>query len=134
GEGHLHDVLVGLAGAEDAVVLPHRNPAPLPRLDHVGIGLLDQASDPGKRLAPPIAQFPDPLVDQLGRRLSVLRPALPHDAPRFPLLFCPGRAEQEPACNASRPRYGIQPGSSDACVIQRAISSSSSSSSSWMWT
>src|SRR4051812_20543678 len=35
GEGQLHDRLVGLPGADDAVVLPHRNPSPLPLLDHV---------------------------------------------------------------------------------------------------
>jgi hypothetical protein len=32
--------LVSLAGADDAGVLPHRNPAPLQRLDHIGIGCL----------------------------------------------------------------------------------------------
>ncbi len=43
GEGHLHDGLVGLAGADDAAARPHRNAAPLPLLDHVGVGLLDEA-------------------------------------------------------------------------------------------
>ena len=42
GEGQLHDGLVGLAGADDAGVLPHRHAAPLPFLDHVGAGLLDE--------------------------------------------------------------------------------------------
>src|ERR1700721_55554 len=32
-EGHLDDVLVGLAGADDAGVRPHRDAAPLPLLD-----------------------------------------------------------------------------------------------------
>src|SRR5689334_702551 len=35
GEGQLHDRLVRFAGADDAVVLPHRHAAPLPCLDHL---------------------------------------------------------------------------------------------------
>src|SRR3954469_3035299 len=35
GKRHLHDRLVGLAGADDAVMLPHRHAAPLPLLDDV---------------------------------------------------------------------------------------------------
>src|SRR5947207_7929054 len=64
GEGQLHDSLVRLAGADDAGVLPHRNPSPLPHLDHVGEGLLDESSDPGERLAPPITQLTDSLTDK----------------------------------------------------------------------
>src|ERR1700753_3806531 len=30
GEGHLHDLLVGLSGTDDSAVRPHRNPSPLP--------------------------------------------------------------------------------------------------------
>src|SRR6202521_5818663 len=30
GEGHLHDILVRLTGAENSGVRPHRNPSPLP--------------------------------------------------------------------------------------------------------
>src|SRR3979490_3508419 len=41
GEGQLHDALVRLTGADDAGVLPHRNPSPLPLLDHFRAGLLD---------------------------------------------------------------------------------------------
>jgi hypothetical protein len=41
GEGHLHDVLVSLACADQSVVRPHRNPSPLPLLDDFGIGFLD---------------------------------------------------------------------------------------------
>src|SRR6185312_13935950 len=32
-KGQLHDGLVRLAGANDAIVLPHRNPPPLPLFD-----------------------------------------------------------------------------------------------------
>src|SRR3979490_3102844 len=47
GEGHLHGILVRLTGADDAGVRPHRNASPLPLLDHFGVGLPDENSDPG---------------------------------------------------------------------------------------
>src|SRR5262249_8491025 len=87
GERHLHHVLVRLAGADQSVVRPHRNPSPLPLLDHVGVGLLDQCAELGEHLAPPVAQLLDPLVYQLRRRLSFLGPALPHDVSFFPFLL-----------------------------------------------
>src|ERR1700719_632139 len=55
GEGHLHDVLVSLACADQSVVRPHRNPSPLPLLDDFGIGFLDQGPEPAEHLAPPVA-------------------------------------------------------------------------------
>src|ERR1044071_4208383 len=58
GEGRLHDVLVGLAGADDAVVLPDRDPAPLPCLDNVGVRFVDDGSDTGERLAAPVRRLP----------------------------------------------------------------------------
>ncbi len=72
GESQLHFVFVGLAGADDAVVLPHRNPervrrfSPLHRLDHVGIGLFDEFADPRQRLVAPVVQRLDARVDQAG--------------------------------------------------------------------
>ncbi len=69
GEGHLHDILVRLTGADYSGVRPHRNPAPLPLLDHFGIGLLDENSDPSERLAPPITQLLDSRIDQLRGRV-----------------------------------------------------------------
>src|SRR5262249_39896016 len=66
---HLDDALVGLAGAEDAVVLPDRNAAPLPLLDDSGIGFLDEGANAGERLAAPVAELLDSCVDQAGRRL-----------------------------------------------------------------
>src|SRR6266571_6209319 len=53
GKGQLNDVLVRLAGADQTVVRPHRN-APLPLLDHLGVGLLDQYAEMGEHLAPPV--------------------------------------------------------------------------------
>ena len=40
--------LVGLAGADDAGVGPDRDPAPLPLLDHLGVGLLHRARGRGR--------------------------------------------------------------------------------------
>src|SRR5438105_12214159 len=80
GEGHLHDLLVRLTGADDSGVLPHRNPSPLPLLDHFGVGLLDETSDPSERLAPPITQLLDSRIDQLrgrGSSFPSFEPLLP---------------------------------------------------------
>src|SRR2546426_3994525 len=56
GEGHFHGILVRLAGADHSGVRPHRNPSPLPPLDHFGVGPFDENSDPSERLAPPITR------------------------------------------------------------------------------
>src|SRR3546814_11295599 len=50
----------------------HTGTPPLPLLDHFGVGLLDENSDPSERLAPPITQLPDSRIDQLRRRVSSL--------------------------------------------------------------
>src|SRR5437773_5330304 len=50
GEGQLHGALVRLTGADDSGVLPHRDPSPLPLLDHLGVGLLDEHSDTSEHL------------------------------------------------------------------------------------
>src|SRR3984885_13228459 len=70
GEGHLHGILVRLAGADHSGVLPYRNPSPLPLLDHVGTGLFVENSDPSGRLAPPITQLLDSRIYQLRGRVS----------------------------------------------------------------
>src|SRR5438093_10163747 len=80
GEGHLYDILVRLTGADHSGVRPYRNPSPLPPLDHFGVGLLDENSDPSERLAPPITQLLDSRIYQLRGRVSsfsFLRAALP---------------------------------------------------------
>src|SRR5262249_59587714 len=78
GEGHLHDVLVSLACADQSVVRPHRNPSPLPLLADFGIGFLHENTEPAEHLAPPVAQLLDSRVYHLRRRLAFLRPALLH--------------------------------------------------------
>jgi hypothetical protein len=78
GESQLHDALVCLAGADDAVVRPDRNAPPLPLLDHRRVGLSDEGAHPRERLAAPVAQLPDPRVDQPGRGFAPGRGALLH--------------------------------------------------------
>src|SRR5262245_12330024 len=62
GERELHDLLVGLAGADNPVVRPDRYAGrirrlpPFPLLDHLGVGLQDQRPHAGESLAAPIAQ------------------------------------------------------------------------------
>src|SRR4051794_36121842 len=75
GEGQLHLVLVGLAGADDPVVLPHRGARarllhPLHLLGDVRILLPDQLAHPGQRVPAPVTQLGDSLIDQLRSRLS----------------------------------------------------------------
>src|ERR1700738_3918149 len=55
GEGHLHDVLVSLACADQSVVRPHRNPSPLPLLDDFAAAFLAKVREPAEHFAPPIA-------------------------------------------------------------------------------
>src|SRR5262245_44117644 len=79
-EGHLHDIHVRLTGADHSRVRPHRNPSPLPLLDHFGVGLPDENSDPSERLAPPITELLDSRINQPRGRISSLpfpRAALP---------------------------------------------------------
>jgi hypothetical protein len=65
-KGQLHDGLVGLARADDPGLLPHRNPTPLHRLDHIGQSLPDQRPNPRQRLTTPVVQVLDMRVDLLG--------------------------------------------------------------------
>src|ERR1700691_347152 len=92
GEGQLHDALVGLARADHSVVVPHRNPSPLPFLDDVRNGSLDKAAERAEHLAPPVAELLDSAVDELSRRLTLLRPALLHArfSPLVPRVQCMG--------------------------------------------
>src|SRR5262245_19691857 len=112
-ERELHDALVRLAGADPAVVRPDRNTrvgglAPLPLLDDVGIGLLDQAAKPGERLASPVAQLLDLRVDQVSRSLGLLRGILRHRrAP--PLIFSSSASTRAKPCFA--------PSSTPYCIV-----------------
>jgi hypothetical protein len=57
-------------------VRPDRN-VPLPLLDHVRVGLLDQRAEPCEHLAPPVAQLLIRSSISRACRLVVLRRALP---------------------------------------------------------
>src|SRR5581483_9644181 len=65
------------AGADDPVVRPHRNAAPLPLLEHVGNGLHDQRADLGQHVAAPVAELLDSPIDELRGRI-LFRTALRH--------------------------------------------------------
>src|SRR6185437_4857631 len=67
-ESELHDRLVGLAGADDPVVGPDGDSAPLPIFDDLRVRLFDELADMGQRLAAPVAELGDSLADELGRR------------------------------------------------------------------
>src|ERR1700737_505742 len=85
GERELHDLLVRLAGADDPVVRPDRDPRhrirrlpPLPLLDHLRVCLFDESAEMREHLAPPVAQFLNPRLDQPRRGFALGRCALFH--------------------------------------------------------
>ncbi len=59
GEGQLHDLLVGLPGADDAVARPDRSAHPLPFLNDVRVRLRDQSAHSAKGFPTPVAEFGD---------------------------------------------------------------------------
>jgi len=65
-EGHLNDGLVGLPRAHWPVVVPDRDPPPLPRLGDVRVRLEDEPAQLRERSASPVAQLGYPLADELG--------------------------------------------------------------------
>src|SRR5580765_3336518 len=78
GEGQLHDVLVGLTSADDAVVRPHRSAGfgwfdPLPLLDDVRVCVLDERAHSAEGLPPPVPEFGDSFRDERRCRLDLAR-------------------------------------------------------------
>src|SRR5689334_7629716 len=69
GERQLHHVVVGLAGAHYSVVRPDRSAHPLPFLDDVRIGFVDEHSDLRELLAPPVTKLLNAVRDPLSGRL-----------------------------------------------------------------
>ena len=66
-ECHLDDALVGLAGADDAAVGPHRRAGirrfhPLPLLDDLRVCRVDDFTHSRERLPSPVPKFLDLLV------------------------------------------------------------------------
>src|SRR3954471_22172399 len=70
GEGELHDLLVGFARADDAVVRPDRSAHPFPLLDGVRVCFLDELAHSAEGFPAPIPELGDSFRDELrGRRV-----------------------------------------------------------------
>src|SRR5260221_7191440 len=78
GEGELHDILVGLASADDAVVRPDRSAHPLPLLDDVRVCFLDELAHSAEGFPAPSPEFGDSFRDELRCRLALARARLFH--------------------------------------------------------
>ena len=73
GEGKLHDILVGFASADDAVVRPNRSAHPLPLLDDVRVCFLDELAHSAESFPAPVPEFDDSFRDELRCRLALAR-------------------------------------------------------------
>src|SRR3569623_845179 len=98
-ERELHLVPVRLAGAQDAVMRPHGRAAPFPLFLDFGVGLVDQRTHARQRVAAPVREFGDALVDVLrGRhstvtllaRLRGLSTSVPRDSAAWYASSCSG--------------------------------------------
>src|SRR5438094_2544487 len=78
GEGKLHDILVGFASADDAVVRPNRSAHPFPLLDDVRVCFLDELAHSAEGLPAPVPEFGDSFRDELRCRLALARARLLH--------------------------------------------------------
>src|SRR5256885_817945 len=78
GEGQLHDLLVGFASADDAVVRPNRSAHPLPLLDDVRVCRLDERAHSAERFPAPVPEFDDSFRDEIRSRLALARARLFH--------------------------------------------------------
>ena len=93
GERELDLVLVGLTGADDPGVRPRRDPrarrlGPLPLLDDVGVGRLDELAHPAQDLAAPVAELGDAFVDPGGVRHRQSRAAAATGTPGRSSIRC----------------------------------------------
>src|SRR2546427_10625479 len=77
-EGKLHDILVGFAGADDAVVRPNRSAHPLPLLDAVRVCFLDELAHSAEGFPAPVPELGDSFRDELRCRLALARARLFH--------------------------------------------------------
>src|SRR2546430_4734578 len=82
-EGQLHDILVGFASADDAVVRPNRGAGfccfdPLPLLDDVRVCFLDELAHSAEGFPAPVPEFGDSFRDELRCRLALARARLFH--------------------------------------------------------
>src|SRR5204863_5094184 len=77
-EGKLHDILVGFASADDAVVRPDRSAHPLPLLDDVRVCFLDEPAHSAEGFPAPVPELGDSFRDELRRRSVLARVRLVH--------------------------------------------------------
>src|SRR5436305_1532532 len=77
GEGKLHDILVGFASADDAVVRPNRI-HPLPLLDDVRVCFLDELAHSAEGFPAPVPELGDSFRNELRCRLALARARLFH--------------------------------------------------------
>src|SRR5579862_6195345 len=78
GEGKLHNILVGFASADDAVVRPDRSAHPLPLLDDVRVCFLDELAHSAEGFPAPVPELGDSFRDERRCRLAVARVRLFH--------------------------------------------------------
>src|SRR5216684_8133673 len=70
GEGKLHDLLVGFASADDAVVRPNRSAHPLQLLDDVRVCFLDELTHSAESFPAPVPELGDSSRDEVRCRLA----------------------------------------------------------------
>src|SRR5437870_394518 len=83
GEGKFHSILVGFAGADDAVMRPNRSGRtlrfhPLPLLDDVRVCLLDELAHSAESFPAPVPELGDSFRDELRCPLALARVRLFH--------------------------------------------------------
>src|SRR5437868_730639 len=71
-------MLVRFASADDAVVRPNRSAHPLPLLDDVRVGFLDELAHSAEGFPTPVPEFGDSSRDELRCRLALARVRLFH--------------------------------------------------------
>ena len=77
-ESKLHDILVGFASADDAIVRPNRSAHPLPLLDDARVCFLDELAHSAEGFPAPVPEFGDSFRDELRCRLALARARLFH--------------------------------------------------------
>src|SRR5208337_3709208 len=106
GECKLHDILVGFASADDAVVRPNRSADPLPLLDDVRVCFLDELAHSAEGFPAPVPEFGDSFRDELRCRLALARARL------FHVLILAGISDLD-----SRLAYPNSPSSLDSRIL-----------------
>src|SRR5439155_13360440 len=92
-KGKLHDLLVGFARAEDAIVRPDRSAHPLPLLDDVRVCFLDELAHSAEGFPAPVPKVGDSFGDELRCRPALARARLFHGfSPKLSLRESPRRS------------------------------------------